>query len=279
MLACESDVVAQDDEREPARSSAPDPARDEVRSEVRAAARQAVSVAVATGLYGVSFGALSVAAGLDLAQTMALSVLMFSGGSQFAFIGVAGAGGTAAAAVATAGLLGVRNGLYGPQVAPLLGVHGARRLLAAHLTIDESTAVGTAHRPGPAARAGFWWTGVGVFVLWNLLTLGGALLGDALGDPRRYGLDAAAAAAFLALVWPRFGGRHAALARAVGAAAVLVALATTPFVPAGIPVLLAAAVAIAAGFLAPLPDDAGSDEPAPSVPPAGPARPEEGVAP
>lgn len=145
--------------------------------------RTALSVSLATGLYGVSFGALSVAAGLDLAQTMALSLLMFSGGSQFAAVGVLGAGGGVGAAVATAGLLGVRNGLYGVQVAPLLGTRGWRRLLAAHLTIGESTAVATA-QPGPAStRAGFWWTGAGVFVLWNAFTLLGALLGDALGDP------------------------------------------------------------------------------------------------
>lgn len=217
---------------------------------VRAAVRQAVSVSVATGLYGISFGALSVAAGLSLPQTMALSLLMFSGGSQFAFIGVVGAGGAAGAAIATAGLLGVRNGLYGPQVTPLLGAHGWRRLAAAHLTIDESTAVGTAQRTTAAARAGFWWTGVGVFVLWNAFTLLGALLGDALGDPRRYGLDAAAAAAFLALVWPRLLGPAATLARGVAAGAVVVALATTPFLPAGVPVLLAAVVAVLVGIVA-----------------------------
>ncbi|WP_246117350.1 AzlC family ABC transporter permease [Cellulomonas composti] len=226
----------------------PEPLDDAVVADVRAARRQAVSVAFATGLYGVSFGALSVAAGLDTAQTMALSLLMFSGGSQFAAIGVLGAGGAAGAAIATAGLLGARNGLYGPQVSPLLGVHGVRRLLAAQLTIDESTAVATVHPPGPAARAGFWWTGVGVFVLWNSFTLLGALLGNTLGDPRRYGLDAAAAAAFLALVWPRLGD---SLARTVAAAAVVVALATTPLLPAGVPVLLAAVVAIVAGALAP----------------------------
>lgn len=231
---CDSDGVTTDDRR----------------AEVRAAIRQAVSVSVATGLYGVSFGALAVAAGLDLAQTMALSLLMFSGGSQFAFIGVVGTGGAFGAAVATAGLLGVRNGLYGVQVAPLLGARGWRRTAAAQLTIDESTAVGTAHAEPRAARAGFWWTGVGVFVLWNAFTVVGALLGDALGDPRRYGLDAAAAAAFLALVWPRLATRGA---RVVAAAAVVVALALTPLVPAGIPVLAAAAVAIALGWRTPRP--------------------------
>jgi predicted branched-subunit amino acid permease len=182
---------------------------------------------------------------------MVLSLLMFSGGSQFAFIGVVGAGGAAGAAVATAALVGVRNALYGPQVAPLIQVGGPRRLLAAQLTIDESTAVATAQRDPLAARAGFWWAGGGVFVLWNAFTLVGALLGGAAGDPRRYGLDAAAAAAFLGLVWPRLSGPRAAQTRFVAGAAVVVALATTPLLPAGVPVLLAATVALLVGTLSP----------------------------
>ncbi|RYV52431.1 branched-chain amino acid ABC transporter permease [Pengzhenrongella frigida] len=214
----------------------------------RTAVRQAVSVSVATGLYGVSFGALAVAAGLSLPQTIALSALMFSGGSQFAFIGVLGAGGTPLAAVATAGLLGARNALYGVRVAPLLGATGWRRPLAAHLTIDESTAVGTAQPTPLANRAGFWWTGIGVFVAWNACTVAGAVLGDALGDPRRYGLDAAAPAAFLALVWPRLAGRTAQL---TALAAVVVALGLTPITPPGVGVLAAALVAVVIGWTRP----------------------------
>lgn len=209
-----------------------------------ATVRQAVSVGLATGAYGVSFGALSVAAGLSVGQTCALSLLMFTGGSQFAFVGVLGAGGTGVAASATAALLGARNGLYGLQVAPMLAVRGVRRLLAAHLTIDESTAVGTAQPSLPLRRLGFWLAGAAVFVLWNLLTLVGAVVGDALGDPRRWGLDAAAAAAFLGLLWPRLTAREA---RATAAGAAVVAVATTPVLPAGVPVLLAAAVAIVVG--------------------------------
>lgn len=207
--------------------------------------RQAISVAAATGAYGVSFGALAVAAGLSVAQACALSLLMFTGGSQFAFVGVVGAGGSPAAAVATAGLLGARNGLYGLQMAPLLAARGLRRVAAAHLTIDESTAVGSA-QPAPALRRlGFWATGLAVFGLWNAMTLAGALVGDALGDPRRWGLDAAAAAAFLALLWPRLRqGR----ARAVAAGAVVVAASLTPLTPAGLPVLAAAAVAVVLGW-------------------------------
>jgi predicted branched-subunit amino acid permease len=249
-------------------SAVPSPTTTRSREE-RVAVRQAVSVSVATGLYGISFGALSVAAGLDVLQTMALSLLMFSGGSQFAFIGVVGSGGAPAAAIATAGLLGARNGLYGVQVAPLLGAHGLRRPLAAHLTIDESTAVSTAQRTPAAIRAGFWWTGAGVFVLWNAFTLAGAVLGDALGDPTRYGLDAAAAAAFLALLWPRLVGR---IAQVTAAAALVVALALTPFVPAGIPVLAAAAVAVVVGWTSPG-HRPGPTPTAPAAPPAAPVRP------
>ncbi len=229
---------------------------------VRAAIRTALSVSVATGLYGVSFGALAVAAGLDLPQTMVLSLVMFSGGSQFAAVGVLGAGGAVGAVVATAGLLGARNGLYGVQVSGLLDARGWRRLLAAHLTIDESTAVGTAQRTPAAIRAGFWWTGAGVFVLWNAFTLAGALLGDALGDPRRYGLDAAAAAAFLALLWPRVTGhdRAARTARWVALAAAASALLLTPVVPAGVPVLGAAVLALVIGVLTP-----GDDERSPEA--------------
>jgi len=205
--------------------------------------RQSWSVGVATGAYGVSFGALSVAAGLDVLQTQALSTLMFTGGSQFAFVGIIAAGGLAAApaAIATAALLGLRNGLYAIQNALFLGVRGPRRVAAAQLTIDESTAVGIA-QPEPAAqRLGFWHTGIAVFLFWNLATLAGSLLGNALGDPRRWGLDAAAAAAFCALLWPRLRGRDP-IATAV--LAIFIALLSAPFVPAGVSVILSAVAAL-----------------------------------
>lgn len=210
--------------------------------------RHSVSVGVATGAYGVSFGALSVAAGLSVWQTVALSALLFSGGSQFALVGIVAAGGSSAAAVATSTLLGVRNGLYSLQVARLLRVRGVRRVAAAQLTIDESTAVAVAQPEPAAGRLGFWATGASVFLFWNLTTLAGALVGGALGDPRRYGLDAAAAGAFCALLWPRLRSGEA---RAVAVAAVAVALALAPHTPAGVPVLVAALAAVAVGLRRP----------------------------
>ncbi|MFD1713825.1 AzlC family ABC transporter permease [Amnibacterium flavum] len=218
-----------------------------VDAQVRAATRAGLAVGLATAAYGVSFGALSVAAGLDVWQTCVLSLLMFTGGSQFALVGVLAAGGAAAgpAAIASAALLGARNALYGIRVKPLVGGGFWQKFAAAWLTIDESTAVSTAQTAPRAQRRGFWVTGAAVFVGWNLTTLIGALLGDALGDVRAYGLDAAAAAAFLGLLWPRLR-RLQPIVVAIGAAVVAAVL--TPWLPAGVPVLAAAVVAVAVGL-------------------------------
>ena len=209
----------------------------------RRARSQGVQVALAVSLYGISFGALAVALGFSVWQTMVLSLLMFSGASQFAFIGIIGTGGVAAAgaAIASAGLLGIRNGLYALRMSPLVGAGFWKRALAGHLTVDESTAVAISQTDQESARHGFWTTALVLYVGWNLATLVGALAGDALGDVRTWGLDAMAAAAFLGLLWPRLVSKEP-IAVAVAAAAVTVVL--IPVVPAGIPVLAAAAVGI-----------------------------------
>jgi 4-azaleucine resistance transporter AzlC len=214
--------------------------------ERRAIIRDSLGVGIATGAYGVSFGAVSVAAGLSVAQTCALSLLVFTGASQFALVGVLAAGGAPLSGALTALLLGTRNTLYGLRMAPLLKLTGLRRVAAAHVLIDESTAMGVTRETTPAARLGFLTTGITIFVLWNLATFAGAVAGNAIGDPRTYGLDAAVGAAFLALLWPRLRGRRNQL---IAAAAAVVALATVPIVPAGVPVLAAAAVALLAGVL------------------------------
>ncbi|MDN5768062.1 MAG: AzlC family ABC transporter permease [Humibacillus sp.] len=207
--------------------------------------RQGLSVGVATGAYGISFGALAVAAGLDVWQTCALSLLMFTGGSQFAFVGIIASGGLASApsAIAAGSMLGLRNALYALELTPLLGVRGPRRMAAAQLTIDESMAVAVTQDDRRAARLGFWVTGISVYVLWNLTTFAGALVGNAIGDPRTYGLDAAACAAFIALLWPRLRGRDSI---AIAVAGGVVATLLTPALPPGIPVVVAAAAALLA---------------------------------
>ena len=212
------------------------------------ATRMGLSIALATGFYGISFGALAVAAGLGFWQTMALSLLMFTGGSQFAYIGVIGGGGTGAAALGAARLRGVRNAVYGVQVNRMLAPRGWRKWLAAQVTIDESAATALAQPEPDEQRRGFWVAGLGVFLLWNLFTALGALLGDAVGDPRSWGLDGAAVAAFIGLLWPRLRGREAVAVAVVCALATALAL---PWVPPGVPLMVAAGVAVCWGWLAP----------------------------
>jgi predicted branched-subunit amino acid permease len=198
-----------------------------------------ISVGLATGLYGISFGALAAVAGLDLLSIMLLSILMFSGGSQFAFIGVVAAGGAPISAITSSWLLGVRNGFYAMRLNNVLSPNGLLKVVAAQLSIDESNGVSAAQSDLKSQRIGFWATGIAVFVFWNLATLLGALAGDLLGSAETWGLDAAAAAAFLGLVWPRLKDN-----KVLALAAALVAVVGSLYLPAGVPVLLTVFVAV-----------------------------------
>ena len=207
-------------------------------------AADALGIGIATGVYGVSFGVLAVGAGLSAAQACAMSLLVFTGGSQFAAVGVIGAGGSPGTAVANALLLAVRNAAYGLSLAQLLRGSFARRAVAAQLIIDESTAMARAQPDEEAARGAFWLTGASVFVFWNLGTLAGAVAGTGLGDPARYGLDAMFPAAFLALLAPQLRQPGAPAAALAGA---LIAVVLLPLTPAGWPVL-AASLGVLAGL-------------------------------
>jgi 4-azaleucine resistance transporter AzlC len=194
----------------------------------------------AVAVFGLSFGVLAVASGLSVAQTCTMSLLVFTGASQFAALGVVVSGGSPAAALGGALLLAARNGAYGLVMARIVRGSLPRRLVASQLVIDESTAMATAQRDLAAQERAFWVTGTAVFVFWNLGTLAGAIGGSALGDPRALGLDAAFPAGFVALLVPhlrRFEGRVAA------ALGVSIALVLTPLVPVGLPVLCAGAAA------------------------------------
>ena len=206
--------------------------------------RTAFSVAFTVGLYGAAFGAAGVTAGFSILQTCLLSILLFSGASQFAVVGIMGAGGAAISAIATATLLGFRNTLYGLQMAPILKVKGIKRVLAAQITIDESTAVATLQDNDEDRKRGFYLTGIGVYVFWNLFTFLGALGASAIGDPSVWGLDAAVPAAFLGLIWPRIKNKVQFL---VSGIAIAWALLLTPVSPAGIPIITTVMLAIIFG--------------------------------
>jgi predicted branched-subunit amino acid permease len=211
-----------------------------------AVVRDSLGVGVAVGAYGFAFGAASVAAGLSVLQTCLLSLLAFTGGTQFAVVGVVAGGGSAAAALAGGLLLGSRNALYAMRLAPLLRVRGLRRLAAALGTIDEPTAMAIAQPTPDLSRVAFWWTFGGVFTFWNLSTVFGAVAGS-LVDPASIGLDAVVPAAFLALLAPRL--RNGVLERRIALAGAVIAGALIPFTPPGVPVLAACGALLLAARL------------------------------
>lgn len=215
--------------------------------ERRAVSRLSFSVSFTVGLYGIAFGAAAVAYGLEPLQAVALSLLTFTGASQFALVGVLGAGGTVLSGVVAAVLLGIRNALYGLRVSPVLELKGLKRAGAAHLVIDESTAVCVAQeeRGSKAMKYGFFATGLGVFFFWNLFTALGAFGAAALEDPGRFGLDAAVPAAFLGLVWPRLSAREP---WAVAAGAAIISLVLVPIAPAGVPIIASVIAAVIVGW-------------------------------
>jgi predicted branched-subunit amino acid permease len=215
----------------------------------RATATQSLSVSITVGLYGTAFGAASIAAGFSVLQTCLLSLLTFSGASQFAVAGVMGAGGSAISAIATASLLGTRNMLYALRMAPLLRVTGLKKIVAAHITIDESTGVAISQEKlgTQAMKQGFWLTGFGVYIFWNLFTFLGALGAQAMGDPSAWGLDAAVPAAFLGLLWPNLTNNFE---RVLAVSALVMAVVLSPVLSAGLPIISTVVLAVVFGWKA-----------------------------
>ena len=221
--------------------------------QLRAVAAACVTLGFAVGVFAVSFGVTSVSAGASVAQTCVMSLLVFTGASQFSAVSVIGSGGSAVSAFGGAALLAARNSVYGLAMAPHLKGRLGVRLLAAQWTIDESTAMAAAQSDERHRRAAFWITGGSIYLFWNIGTLIGAVLGSAI-DPEVYGLDAAFPAAFLAMLWPLLRERRSAMAAAIGA---FLCLLLIPFTPVGVPIL-AAALGILVGVPAPKAEVAGA---------------------
>jgi 4-azaleucine resistance transporter AzlC len=204
----------------------------------RELARDIALVCLADGLVGVSFGAITVSSGFPLWLPMLLSLVVFAGAAQFLFIGLVAAGGNPVAAVLAALLINARHLPFGFAVGDVLGRGWARRLVGSHLMIDETVAFALAQRQVTRRRAAYWTCGIALFACWNAGVLIGAFAGTVVTDTDALGMDAAFPAVLVALVLPSLG--DAATRRAV-AGGVTIALVTAPFLPAGVPVLLALA--------------------------------------
>jgi 4-azaleucine resistance transporter AzlC len=213
--------------------------------------RDALALAAAIGVVGASFGALAGAAGVPLVLMIALSVLVFAGASQFLVVAVVASGGNPFAAVAAGLLMNARHVPFGLAIGDNLGNSWPVRLVGAHILVDETIAFSRARGSGPRARAAYWTCGILLFVLWNVGAVVGRLAGTAVPDPAAFGVDAAFPAALLALLLPALGRADA---RRVGLTAAALALLATPFLPAGLPVLVGLAGLLVAGQ-----DGAGQD--------------------
>lgn len=218
--------------------------------DLRDIVRASVVIGVASGIYAVSFGVLSVSAGASVLQTCLLSLLVFTGASQFSAVSVISAGGSVASAVSGGLLLAARNGVYGLALSPSIKGSLARRMLAAQFVIDETTAMTSAAPDQRSKDWAFWSCAVMLFACWNLGTLVGALAGSSI-DPETFGLDAAFPVVFVAMVAPHLATRSGRRAALTGAAVTIV---LTPFLPIGLPILLSS-VGVFVGLLPH--DDAG----------------------
>ena len=210
----------------------------------RATARDIGLVCVADVIVGASFGAIAVGGGLPLWVPVAMSLVIFAGGAQFAALGVVLAGGSPVAAVLAGLVPNARMLPYGFAVADVLGGRWWARLAGSHVVMDESVAFALRQPALPRRRAAFWCCGLALFVCWNLAVLAGAAAGKAMGNTDAFGLDAVFPAVLLALVMPLLTDRGT---RAAAVTGTVVAVAATPFLPAGVPVLLSLTGLVAAG--------------------------------
>lgn len=201
----------------------------------RALVRDVSAIAAAAAAVGASFGAITVAAGLPGWSVPAMSVLIFAGGSQFMAVGLVAAGNPVAAVFAGL-LLNARHLPFGLAVGGIVGQRWPARLVGSHLLVDESVAFAMAQPDPERRRRAYWMTGIALFITWNAGCLAGVVLGGAVGDPARLGVDAAFPAGLLALLLPALRDRETRSVAGVGAA---VAVLLTPVLPAGLPVLLA----------------------------------------
>jgi 4-azaleucine resistance transporter AzlC len=206
---------------------------------------------LAVWFIGLSYGAIAVASGFPLWVPAAQSVLVLAGASEFLFIGIVAAGGNPLAAAAAGLLVNARHLPYGLALPDMTGpdmtgpdmtgpgrpaTRRMKRLLGSHVMNDESVVFALAQEDLPRKRAAYWACGLGVLLCWPAGAVLGALIGSVIGNTSAFGLDAMFPAVILALIVPALRDRRLRRAAVTGA---VIALAAAPFLPAGLPELLA----------------------------------------
>jgi 4-azaleucine resistance transporter AzlC len=194
----------------------------------------------ASAAFAASFAVLAPQAGFDAVSAIVMSATTFAGSAQLGAVSVLETGGGVAAAIAAAVLLNARYAPISVTVADQFDGPLLRRLLEAQLIVDESWAL-SRREDGRYDRRLLIGGGLVLYVSWVGGTALGTLIGDRLGDPERYGLDAAFPALFLALLITQLSSREALAAALAGGG---IALILIPFAPAGVPIVAATAACL-----------------------------------
>jgi 4-azaleucine resistance transporter AzlC len=208
-------------------------------AEYRHGVRAGIGFGAAAGVVGISFGVVAQPTMGSIAPIV-MSVFVFAGSAQFGATAVLAAGGDAVTAIATGAMLNARFLSMGVAAAPALRGGPLRRALEGQAVVDASWAL-AARGEGGFDREALLGATLPQYPAWVLGTVVGVLLGGAIGDPADFGLDAVFPAFFLALLAAELGRPRAVPVVLLAGA---IALALTPVLPAGLPVLLASAAAL-----------------------------------
>lgn len=176
---------------------------------------------------------------------MAAATLAYSGTGEVAYASVVATGGGLVPALVAAMLVSSRFGLLAMSMAGRWPASLWERMAVAHFASEVAVAAALTAAPQgrQAARRAFWQLALCTSAGWVIGSGLGLVLGDVIGDTRRIGLDVVFPASFVGAVVNSLRRTDSATAVVLGATA---ALALTPVLPAGLPVLCAAAGALVA---------------------------------
>lgn len=197
--------------------------------------RNIALVCLADGVVGLSYGAIAVSRGFELWVPIVLAVAVLAGAAELLFVGIVASGGSVFAAMAAGLLVNARHFPFGVAVRDAVGA-GWRRLLGSHVMNDESVVFAMSQQVPARRKAAFWTCGIGILICWPLGAFAGGLIGSSVGNTDALGLDAMLPTVILALALPSLNDGATRLAAIAGG---VIAVAATPFFPAGLPVLLA----------------------------------------
>jgi predicted branched-subunit amino acid permease len=208
-------------------------------SDIRAGMRSALPIVLPTVALGVSFGIVARPI-MGPVAPIAMSILVFSGGAQFAALSVLLSGGAAIAAISAGMLMNARWLPMSLAITPSLHGGRLRRSAEAQAIVDASFVISD-RGDGTFDRGLLIGATVPQAISWISGTVIGVVAAGSIHDPNALGLDAVFPAFYLALLLRESSGRRAYEAMALAA---IITIGLTTFAPPGVPVIVASSAAL-----------------------------------